>query len=229
MSSIGIISTKREQIKNLMNDLSTDISNTLSKAKTDTDSYNKNIIKKEDKNSDENIKLKNSMIENENYINSLNLKINMLKSSNNIQNKENEKMKELINIVQENLKSYKIILEKEIELKKQIEFNIQNKNDLNNNEKLNIINILSENLKYLKELSGINIIKNNGNLKIIFGEENNNVQNKYIIIQLVGNYYKIIETFPAINYSQFETELNQYGNFTLFICKIVEIFENLNN
>ena len=72
MSSIGIISTKREQIKNLMNDLSTDISNTLSKAKTDTDSYNKNIIKKEDKNSDENIKLKNSMIENENYINSLN-------------------------------------------------------------------------------------------------------------------------------------------------------------
>ena len=184
MSSIGIISTKREQIKNLMNDLSTDISNTLSKAKTDTDSYNKNIIKKEDKNSDENIKLKNSMIENENYINSLNLKINMLKSSNNIQNKENEKMKELINIVQENLKSYKIILEKEIELKKQIEFNIQNKNDLNNNEKLNIINILSENLKYLKELSGINIIKNNGNLKIIFGEENNNVQNKYIIIQL---------------------------------------------
>jgi hypothetical protein len=229
MSSIGIISTKREQIKNLMNDLSTDISNTLSKAKTDTDSYNKNIIKKEDKNSDENIKLKNSMIENENYINSLNLKINMLKSSNNIQNKENEKMKELINIVQENLKSYKIILEKEIELKKQIEFNIQNKNDLNNNEKLNIINILSENLKYLKELSGINIIKNNGNLKIIFGEENNNVQNKYIIIQLVGNYYKIIETFPSFNYSQFETELNQYGNFTLFICKIVEIFENLNN
>lgn len=229
MSSIGIISTKREQIKNLMNDLSTDISNTLSKAKTDTDSYNKNIIKKEDKNSDENIKLKNSMIENENYINSLNLKINMLKSSNNIQNKENEKMKELINIVQENLKSYKIILEKEIELKKQIEFNIQNKNDLNNNEKLNIINILSENLKYLKELSGINIIKNNGNLKIIFGEENNNAQNKYIIIQLVGNYYKIIETFPSFNYSQFETELNQYGNFTLFICKIVEIFENLNN
>jgi hypothetical protein len=229
MSSIGIISTKREQIKNLMNDLSTDISNTLSKAKTDTDSYNKNIIKKEDKNSDENIKLKNSMIENENYINSLNLKINMLKSSNNIQNKENEKMKELINIVQENLKSYKIILEKEIELKKQIEFNIQNKNDINNNEKLNIINILSENLKYLKELSGINIIKNNGNLKIIFGEENNNVQNKYIIIQLVGNYYKIIETFPSFNYSQFETELNQYGNFTLFICKIVEIFENLNN
>ena len=212
-----------------MNDLSTDISNTLSKAKTDTDSYNKNIIKKEDKNSDENIKLKNSMIENENYINSLNLKINMLKSSNNIQNKENEKMKELINIVQENLKSYKIILEKEIELKKQIEFNIQNKNDLNNNEKLNIINILSENLKYLKELSGINIIKNNGNLKIIFGEENNNAQNKYIIIQLVGNYYKIIETFPSFNYSQFETELNQYGNFTLFICKIVEIFENLNN
>ena len=210
MSSIGIISTKREQIKNLMNDLSTDISNTLSKAKTDTDSYNKNIIKKEDKNSDENIKLKNSMIENENYINSLNLKINMLKSSNNIQNKENEKMKELINIVQENLKSYKIILEKEIELKKQIEFNIQNKNDLNNNEKLNII-------------------KNNGNLKIIFGEENNNAQNKYIIIQLVGNYYKIIETFPSFNYSQFETELNQYGNFTLFICKIVEIFENLNN
>lgn len=229
MSSIGIISTKREQIKNLMNDLSTDISNTLSKAKTDTDSYNKNIIKKEDKNSDENIKLKNSMIENENYINSLNLKINMLKSSNNIQNKENEKMKELINIVQENLKSYKIILEKEIELKKQIEFNIQNKNDINNNEKLNIINILSENLKYLKELSGINIIKNNGNLKIIFGEENNNAQNKYIIIQLVGNYYKIIETFPSFNYSQFETELNQYGNFTLFICKIVEIFENLNN
>ena len=153
----------------------------------------------------------------------------MLKSSNNIQNKENEKMKELINIVQENLKSYKIILEKEIELKKQIEFNIQNKNDLNNNEKLNIINILSENLKYLKELSGINIIKNNGNLKIIFGEENNNAQNKYIIIQLVGNYYKIIETFPSFNYSQFETELNQYGNFTLFICKIVEIFENLNN
>ena len=139
MSSIGIISTKREQIKNLMNDLSTDISNTLSKAKTDTDSYNKNIIKKEDKNSDENIKLKNSMIENENYINSLNLKINMLKSSNNIQNKENEKMKELINIVQENLKSYKIILEKEIELKKQIEFNIQNKNDLNNNEKKIIV------------------------------------------------------------------------------------------
>jgi hypothetical protein len=148
MSSIGIISTKREKIKKLMNDLSTDISNTLSKAKTDTDSYNKNIIKKEDKNSDENIKLKNSMIENENYINSLNLKINMLKSSNNIQNKENEKMKELINIVQENLKSYKIILEKEIELKKQIEFNIQNKNDSNNNEKLNIIKILSENLKY---------------------------------------------------------------------------------
>lgn len=145
-----------------------------------------------------------------------------LKSSISIQTKENDKMTEIIftDLPQE-YNSLDYIYKKEKEIKEKICLNAKTGADINNSEQ--IIKEAKNIINGLKMLSGITLTKTKeGLLRIDFLDESKlKVNECSVVIEIVGNVFRIADIHPKINYTIYEDELNKYRNFTYFLSHII--------
>ena len=144
------------------------------------------------------------------------------KSSISIQTKENDKMTEIIfNELPKEYSSLEYIFKKEKEIKEKITLNSKAGADLNNSEQ--IIKEANNIINGLKLLSGITVTKTKeGLLRIDFLDANKlKVSECSIVIEIVGNKFRIADIHPKINYKVYEDELNKYRNFTYFLSHII--------
>ena len=144
------------------------------------------------------------------------------KSSISIQTKENDKMTEIIfNDIPKEYSSLEYIFKKEKEIKEKITLNSKAGADINNSEQ--IIKEANNIITGLKMLSGITVTKTKeGLLRIDFLDANKlKVSECSIVIEIVGNTFRIADIHPKINYKVYEDELNKYRNFTYFLSHII--------
>ena len=120
------------------------------------------------------------------------------------------------------LEAYKSLYNNEVEIHNKLLRNQQEQNQtLNHNQTL--INEANNMLSLYKTISGINLSKTKeGYLKIdLLQNAKLSVDKCYIVIELSGKNIHVVETYPKINTSSYETEFQRNQNFTLFLSNII--------
>jgi hypothetical protein len=116
--------------------------------------------------------------------------------------------------------NFEFLFNKELEIHNKMK--MENNSNLNKNEKIAIE--LKELIKVYKEISLVDLEKTKeGYLKVSFFKsiKNSNLPDgAYIIVEIKEGSFQIISYYPQIKISDYEEELHQSHNFTLFLTKI---------
>jgi len=123
--------------------------------------------------------------------------------------------------VEKKIQELKIILNKEIEINSKMKLENQ---EIILTEK-QVFEDLEENIRLYKEISSMDIEKTeDGFLKIIFSNLNEQNIDAYVKLEIKNNAYKIIEIFPKIDYRHLQELLKANFNFTNFLANIAQNF-----
>lgn len=168
--------------------------------------------------------LDNSIKNNNDTLNKLEVEKNLLLSLNAIKEKEIQEMEFLVlKTLPGELVNLEYLLNKEIEINNKLK--TENNYLLSKNE--DITQDLQTMINYYKEIANIDLEKTKeGYLKIIFFR---NINFKFpeganLIVEIKNGLFKIISIFPHIKITAYEEELQVTQNFTLFLTKLANEF-----
>ena len=141
-----------------------------------------------------------------------------LESSINIKTKEISSMENLVlKKLPNEYSSFEFLYKKEVAIHQKIKIEKTNYKG----EKDMLIQEINETIDLYKNVSGLKLEKTNEGLLRIDFFQGKKDSKFFLVLEVVGNLFKVVEIFPQCETKKYEVELNQDKNLTLFLAKIV--------